>query len=259
MAGEPVIIGASGWRKLFDYPAGIEAGRRVRLLMGPASTISAAMSAVAAELACESIEPSVSVGSAVASLRVTYSTDAIATLSLGERRPPVFSIQPMLMGVDLRAHPALKSIQSVMPDIEKRINEGDVAGISSTYAANALALKFARLMIAGVNQYEAVGFNLAVTRYYTSPPTIADDYVTIGKVALWGDIRTDGKPIPGYVQEPKAHPISGSTPVPMEWRLVSVAPVIVRREVNVVQWQFAGLEAWAAWLYPGGSWEPGTL
>ena len=262
MAGEPTILGSggspTGWRMLFDYADGLNTARRVRLLMGPAKSLDAASTAVQAAYACESVEPSVSAGSAVATLRVVYNTTAVASLASGERRTPVYAITPQPIGVDLRAHVELSGIQRSMPKIEKYIEAGDIDGLKAEFGGNDLAMKFARLWVAGVNQFERAGFNLSVTRYYSTAPTLATDYAKINQVFAWASISTDGKAIPSSVDEPKYLLPSGAAQG-FEWRLVSVAPTIQKGEENVVTWQFFGLESWAKWLYRGGTWEPGAL
>lgn len=253
----PVILGteATGWRTLFDYATGTE-GDRVRVAMGPAKTVDTQRAALLAAYAVQSLDVSVSPGSAVATIRITYG--ASGTLPANERRWPVYSLYPSMVSVDLKAHPALATISAVMPVIDRMIAEGRIADISTAYAANALALKYARLVLAGVTSYEAPSHILAVTRYYTSAPSIATDYASINKVFAWGSISTDGKSVPATVPEPKYVDAAG-TAKSYEWRLISVAPVVQRGEVNTVQWQFQGFERWAKWLYSGGTWEPASL
>jgi hypothetical protein len=120
------------------------------------------------------------------------------------------------------------------------------------------ALYFAALWVAGVTSYEAPAFQLSVTRFYTNPPTISTDYATINKVFAWSAIRTDGKTIPSYVDEPR-YVTDAGVATPFEWRLISVAPVVTRGQENVVTWIFIGRDKWAKKLYTGGTWEPEAL
>ncbi len=262
MAGEPTILGTggspTGWRTLFDYADGLTPARRVRMMMGPASSIDAAMTAVRAALACETLDPSVSPGSAVASLRIVYNTALVSGLPAGERRYPIYELTPQMIGVKLQAHYQLTSIQKVMPKIEKYIAAGDIAGLKAEFAGNDLAIKYARLQIAGVETFEMAGFDLSVTRYYTNAPSLAADYAKINQVFAWSAITTDGQALPASLDEPKRLALTGAA-LGFEWRLVSVAPVIQRGEDNVVRWNFLGLESWAKWLYRGGTWEPDAL
>ena len=257
MSDAPVILGseATGWRTVFDYATGTD-GDRVRVTMGPAKTSDTQRAALLAAYAVKSLDVSVSPGSAVATIRITYG--ASGTLPANERRWPVYSLYPSMVSVDLKAHPQLATISAIMPLIDRIIATGDIASIATTYAGNVLALRYARMVLAGVTSYEAPSHILAVTRYYISAPSIATDYASINKVFAWGDISTDGKSIPAGVDEPKWVDAAG-TARSYEWRLISVAPVVQRGEVNTVQWQFQGLERWAKWLYSGGTWEPASL
>lgn len=252
----PVILGteATGWRTVFDYATGT-GGDRVRITMGPARTADTQRAALLAAYAVQTLDVSVSPGSAVATIRITYG--ASGTLPANERRWPVYSLYPSMVSVDLKAHPWLDDIAGDMPEIDKLIAAGDRDGISAAYAGNAHALAYARLVLAGVTSYEIPSHILAVTRYYTSTPSIASDYASINKVFSWAGIKTDGKSISG-LPEPKWVDTHGAARG-YEWRLVSVAPVVQRGEPNTVQWQFQGLERWCKWLYSGGTWEPASL
>lgn len=250
----PVILGASGWQTLFDY--GVSGGQRVRVTMGPATTIDTQVAALKAAYAVESFDVSVSPGSAAATVRITYG--ASGTLPAGERRWPVYSLYPAMVSVDLKAHPELDTIAADMPKIDDLVAKGEIDAIKTTYAANALALKYARLVLAGVTTYEAPSHILAVTRHYSSAPSIASDYAAINTVFAWDDIKTDGKSIPSSISEPKYVDAAG-TAHGYEWRLVFVAPVIQRGAENTVQWQFQAQERCAKWLYKGGTWEPESL
>jgi hypothetical protein len=261
MAGEPTIIGATSaitaWATVFDYPAGDSSGLRIRVRQGPATSLSTEIAALKAALDIETLDPSVSLGSALATIRTSYRT-AGGVLPLNERRSPVYATTPMMEVVDIRAHPKSQPIAAEIPTIERYIASGDIAGLKAAYAGNASALYFAALWVAGVTSYEAPAFQLSVTRFYTNPPTIAADYATINKVFAWSAIRTDNKTIPSYVDEPKYVTAAGVA-TPFEWRLISVAPVVTRGQENVVTWIFIGRDKWAKELYNGGTWEPQAL
>jgi hypothetical protein len=160
--------------------------------------------------------------------------------------------------VDLRAFPKYNAIAAEIPTIERYIMAGDVAGLKTAYAGNAIALEFAAFWVSGTVAFDAPSFQLSVTRYYLSPPTISADYASINRVFFWSDIKTDGKPIPSYVEQPMCIRATGD-PFIFSWRLVSVEPVIQRRAENVVSWTFIGREGWAAALYRGGTWYPTPL
>lgn len=258
MANEPKIIGTTGWRTLFDYSAGAGDSVRIRVRMGPASSIDGEIAALRAALDVESLDPSVSVGSAVGSIRCTYRSFPDGGFALSERRSPVYAITPLRESLDLRSHVKAQSIAEEIPTIERYIAAGDLSGLKAKYAGNANALAFAAFWVAGVSVYEACAFQLSVTRYYTSAPTISADYAAINTVFAWAAIRTDGKAIPSYVEEPKYLRDTGDA-IGFEWRLESVAPVIVKRAENVVSWTFLGRERWAKALYKGGTWEPTAL
>jgi len=258
MAHEPTTIGTPGWRTLFDYSTGAGDSVRIRVRQGPALTLDSEIAALRAVLDVESLDPSVSPGSAVASIRCAYRTIPDGGFALGERRSPVYALTPLLETVDLRAHPKVADLAADIPVIERYIAAGDISGLKTAYSGNANALAFAAFWVYGVTQYEACAFQLSVTRYYTSPPTISADYAAINSVFAWSAIRTDGKAIPSYVDEPKYLRDTGD-PIGFEWRLESVAPLIQRRAENIVNWTFIGRERWARALYKGGTWDPPAL
>jgi hypothetical protein len=264
MSNEATLIGditsnPTGWTTQFDHPAGTATTLRTRVLTGPARYLAQAIASLETSLDIESLDPSVASGSAIASIRCTYRTINEGTIPEGERRMPLYTISPIAAAIDLRAHPALAGIQGEMPKIERFVSSGDIAGLAAAYAANALALQFARLWIAGVTSYERCGFILSVTRYYARLPNLAADYIAINKVFAWANIRTNGRAVPNTVTEPKWVDAAGASRG-FEWRCTGISPVVQRGAAeNTVQWQFHGLEAWAAWLYSGGTWVPGNI
>lgn len=256
--GSPSTGSVAGWHTVFDYAEGTSDDRRVRVCMGPASSLDAQRATLIGELSIITLEPATSPGSAVATIRVTYNDKTGISIPVGETRYPVYSVYPTMACIDLKAHPQLSDLGGIMPAIDVLIASGEIDSISTEYAGNDLALKYARLMIAGVTSYEAPAFNLSVTRFYKSEPSLASDYASINKVFTWGTIKTDGKSIPSSVDEPQYVDAAGAAKA-ASWRLISVAPVVQRNETNTVQWQFLGLERWAKWLYHGGTWEPAAL
>lgn len=269
MANEPTIRGTSstgypaGWNQLFDYQSGATVGSRIRLIMGPVSTIDAAILYLKTALNVADIEPSVSAGSAVASIRCTYSTSTAITLVEGETRPPLFQITPLMETVDIRAHPKAQLAARYMPAIDRYLAAGDLDGLH-TYITGiggdtaTVAAYIARFLVAGVTHFEAAAISLTVTRYYDDPPTISSDYAAINKASTWAAISTDSKSIPSYVQEPKWIDYLG-TAKSFEWRLISVSPTIQRGSDNIVTWTYIGRQYWAKELYSGGTWEPEAL
>jgi hypothetical protein len=225
--------------------------------MGPYKTVDTQRDSLLEDLAVKTLDVSVSPGSAVATIRVTYDV-AEDDLPENERRWPIYSCYPNMACVDLKANPELSSIAAIMPIIDRLVASGNIDSIKTDYASNELALKYARCVLAGVTSYEIPAFTLAVTRFYSDTPSISTDYASINKVFTWDDIETDGKSIPGTVDEPKYINVAG-TAQGYEWRLISVAPVVQRGQVNTVQWQFLGVERWCKWLYNGGTWEPASL
>ena len=258
MANEPTIIGNAGWRTVFDYSAGSGDSSRIRVRQGPYITIDGEIAALRATLNVQSLDPSVSIGSAVASIRCTYRQIPDGGLPLSERRSPVYAITPIQKTMDLRGHPYVNPLGKDIPKIEKFIAAGEIEAMQLAYAGNARAIGFAQYWVAGVTSYEEASFQLVITRYYTSTPTISADYTAINTVFAWSAIRTDGKTIPSYVEEPKYVSETGAVSG-FEWRLVSVAPVIERNAENVVTWTYIGCYAWAKSLYKGGTWEPSSL
>ncbi len=258
----PTVLGAtyagyeSGWQVLFDHKAGFGT-KRVRIMQGPAKSLDAQIAVIQALYDCITLEPSVSPGSAVATLRITYGSSG-TTVPVGELRQPVYALTPMRISVDLKARPILGATASLLPQIDAAIARGDIAKVEELVDGNELATRYARLAIAGVTSYEMTGFVLSVTRYYADAPSISSDYAEIGQVFAWSSISTDGKSIPASVEEPKYLLPSGSA-TGYEWRLVGVAPVVAKDTENVVSWTYEGLQQWAKWLYKGGSWEPAAL
>jgi len=260
MANEPTILGsvASGWRTVFDYSTGAGDSIRIRVRMGPYVGLDAEIASLRNTLDIQTLDPSVSVGSAVATIRCTYKSIPDGGFELGERRSPTFAITPMQKVMDLRGHPYVQPIAANVPKIERYISQGDITGLKTEYSGDTASLAFAAYWVAGVTSYEEASFQLTITRYYTSAPTISADYAAINSVFAWSAIRTDGKAIPSYVDEPKYKTETGAT-ASFEWRLVSVAPVIERRVDNVVTWIYLGCYSWAKSLYKGGTWVPTAL
>jgi hypothetical protein len=258
MANEPTIIGSAGWRTVFDYSTGAGDSVRIRVRMGPYITLDGEIAALRAVLDVQTLDPSVTQGSAIATIRCTYKSIPSGGLDLGERRSPTFAITPVMRMMDLRAHPYAQVLAADIPKIERYIADGDIPSLKTKYVGNANALGFAAYWVAGVTSYEEASFQLTVTRYYTSSPSISADYSSINKVFTWANIKTDGKGIPGYVDEPKYVDETGAA-AGYEWRLVSVAPVIERNTENVVTWIYVGCYKWAKALYSGGTWEPTPL
>jgi PAT family beta-lactamase induction signal transducer AmpG len=95
---------------------------------------------------------------------------------------------------------------------------------------------------------------------------LADILTGLGAGALgetlttaWANIRTNGRAVPNTVTEPKWVDAAGASRG-FEWRCTGISPVVQRGAAeNTVHWQFHGLEAWAAWLYSGGTWVPGNI
>ncbi len=263
MANEPKIIGDSplataGWRIVHDYRMGTGTLQRVRHYAGPALSVDDMVAAIMAGLHVVSIEPSVTIGSAVATLRVVYVTIAMETSYADERRPPQYQINPRMVTEDIRGHVAYESGSVPRMEIEKLISSGDIEALKTLVAGNEAADRLARLLVAGYKATEHCAFDLVCTRYYKSAPNISADFTLINKVYTWADIRTHGKAIPASVPEPK-YVDHGGAARGFEWRLVGVAPVIQRNVENVVTWTFSGAEAWPKWLYSGGTWEPPAL
>lgn len=255
MAHEPIKVGTSSYQKLFDLPAG--AGTRVRTYQCATVDVDTLLSTFFDGLAVVDYEVSASPGSAIATVRITYEVIS-GSLVLGERRPPVYALTPQMVPVDLRAAPQFAGITKEIPIIEMMINSVRIGDIAAKYIGNADALKFARLLIAGITSYESPAFTLTVTRYYTTAPDLSTDYANINKVFTWATISTGGQTVPGSITEPKWVDPTGTAQA-FSWRLTSVAPVIQRGQLNTVQWQFFGCQKWAKWLYSGGQYEPGDL
>lgn len=261
----PNIIGgtgsglATGWQRLFDYRAGISDGSRVALYQGPAQSLDTVIASLADTLDATAIEPNVSPGSAVATLRVTYNAASVAEPK--ENRDPTVTITPLRVAVDLKGHQsaALQGHAALLPEIDAAVRAGDIDKVRSLVEGKEPAKMYARLVIAGVQSYEVFGQSLSITRYYSKTPTISSEaYANIGNVYTWATISAGGKSLPASVKEPK-YKIYGGTAKSYEWRLVGISPNIELRGASTVTWQWEGLQQWAQWLYPGGTWVPEAL
>lgn len=253
------IIGTP-WRQLFDYPTGHD-DERVRLYQGPANDLDAQVAAIKATLNWSSIDPSVSPGSAIASIRVTYDSPG-DPLEPDERRHPLFELQTAMHLVDLKALYVLDPIAAEMPKIDDLLAQGHIDKIIAGYTGNELALRYARLRLAGVDTWPSPGQTLTVTRFYRSPPTLTSDYAKINTVTTWDNLKTHNKSISSRLTEPKWVYPDGTptgTPTGYYWRLLDISPTLQRGQPNVVRWTFEGLPRYAKWLYPGGTWEPASL
>ncbi len=253
----PTVIG-TGWTTVFDYPFGPAGTRRRRMRMGPYKTIDAEVASLRSSLDVEELDVSVTPGSAIATVTVTYAGGDAQNLPAGERRWPQIAIRPGMAQIDLKAHPQIETLGTDRKKIEDLINQGNIEEIKSAYSGNALALRYARILVAGVTSYEAPTVDLYITRYYHTAPSLSSDYAAINKVYSWGNLKTDGKSVSASISEPKWVDHNG-TAKSYEWRLLSVSPQYQRGTDDVVQWIFQGLQRWAKWLYSGGSWEPPAL
>lgn len=263
MAHEPKIIGDSplsvpGWRIVHDYRQNVSAVHRVRTYVGPVLSVDAMTAAIIAELQVVSIEPSLNVGSAMATLRVVYVTTSVEISYPDERRNPQYQIIPRMESHDMRAHVAFESGTVPRLEIEKLISSGEIEGLKNLVAGNEAADRLARLLVAGERAYERVAFDLVCTRYYKTAPNVSADLLAINTVYAWADIKTHGKAIPNSVPQPKYVDHAGETHA-FEWRLVGVAPVIQKGVEDTISWTFSGKERWPKWLYTGGTWEPPAL
>ncbi|MCK9468137.1 MAG: hypothetical protein M0Q49_01860 [Porticoccaceae bacterium] len=262
----PTIIGSTGsgpeagWQRLFDYQAGIADGSRVALYQGPVQSLDTVIATLAGTFAdIAAIEPSVSPGSAVATLRITY--NAATEIASKEIRTPTVTITPLRVSVDLKGHQssALQGHAALLPEIDAAVRSGDIDKVKSLVESKPAAAMYAQLVVAGVQSYEAFGQSLSITRYYNKAPTLTSaDYANMGSVYLWSAIEAGGKSLPKSVAEPK-YKIYGDIVKSYEWRLVGISPSIELRGASTVTWQWEGLQQWAAWLYPGGSWTPEAL
>ena len=109
MANEPTIIGSAGWRTVFDYSTGAGDSVRIRVRMGPYITLDGEIAALRAALDVQTLDPSVSPGSAIATIRCTYKSIPSGGLDLGERRSPTFAITPPVpRPLPARPPPALR-------------------------------------------------------------------------------------------------------------------------------------------------------
>lgn len=248
------IIGTP-WQQLFDYPTGND-NERVRLYQGPANDLDAQVATIKATLNWSAIDPSVSPGSAIASIRVTYDSPG-DPLAPDERRHPLFELQTAMQVVDIKAHHFFKPVGSDMVKIDELILTAPDK-IATIYAGNDLAIKYARIRFAGVDTWQYPGQILTVTRFYRSPPDLSADYTKINEVVTWANVKTHGKAISNRITEPKwVHP--DGTSHSYEWRLLDISPSYQRSQPNVVRWTFEGLEYFAKWLHKGGTWEPASL
>jgi len=267
------VPGWNVWGRMPDFAT----KGTVLLMSGPKDSLNAVIAAVTSLNGFSSYDPSVSEGSAKASLRVLYD---VASISMnvppaGDRRFPTVSLTPSVVTADVCAHPYFKGIAPSIRVIERMLQLGKITPPSKLPTGespgdyllgqftdpNGKERKLAALLSAGVRQYEVFGLNLTVTRHYYPTSTInnAADFTALNKVFAWGNISCGGfKPSIAAAAEPKAVlPNESGTfmPTSLEWRCTGVGAVIQRQSESTVTWTFQGAEKWLALFYSGGSGE----
>jgi len=205
--------------------------------------------------AIESITPSYSTNSAVATLRIIYRAGGVLGPDNNEVAPPIYSTPSANVSVALEAHPYFQSIAPKIPGIKRVVASGDIDKIKTDYPdANSKERILAARLAAGVQSYEVSGCRLSVTRFYAPQfaPSLSADFSNNNKVFKWAEIKTGGKGLPPTLTEPKFVNEAGSA-LPYEWRQVSVSPTYQRSNQSVVTWEFFGIEKWDKGLYSGGT------
>lgn len=260
------LEGAGGWILCRKYHPQGDAQKNAAVYRGPARLVDQASAAILAEIPAARLQVSAAAGEAVATITATWSTASGASDTNKECAEPSYDVQPMAVAVDLSAHPTFAPVLSTCAAIDAAIRRGAWA------EAQALAdgsgdeherpQRFLGLRAAGVQSYEAIAYQLVVTRYWARtgdlPASIASEYAYVNRVFEWADIRTAGKPLPGGFPEPLITRYDGltETAASAAWRLQGIQPRQQRGGEVACTWTFLGLEKWAVALYRGGNWDP---
>ena len=255
LIGSPPTSRESGWWVVFDVPNDAQ-GRWCATWTGPTLKLPQAyFEAMDEYQAIESITPSYSTNSAVASLRIVYRAGGILGPENNEVAPPIYSTPSANITVALEAHPYFQSIANKIPEIKKLVASGDIAKIIANYpSASSKERILAARLVAGVQSYEISGCRLSVTRFFATQyaPNLSADFAKNNKVFAWDAIKTGGKSLPSTLTEPKFVNEAG-VEKPYEWRQMSVSPTYQRNLQSVVTWEFWGIEKWDKGLYSGGT------
>lgn len=257
---------AGGWILCRQYhPAG-DTQKNAAIYRGPARLVDAAAAAILAEIPAARLQVSAAAGEAVATITATWSTASGATDTNKECAEPSYSVSPLSFSVSLSAHPVFAGLSGTLAAIDAAIRRG--AWSEAEAIADAAAGQFERpqrylgLRAAGVDSYDAVGYQLAVTRYWARrddlPESIGTEYGNVNQVFAWSAIRTAGKAIPDGFPEPKITRFNGAvnTAVSASWRLDGINPRQQKGGEVACTWTFTGLERWSETLYLGGDWDP---
>ena len=246
----PAFTGATGWvlsRQYTSYASGTFTVTKV--WRGPYSTLSAAHTGVVA-MNPQTITPSASDGSAIASITATFSTDP----ENHEIRDPTYEIIPVREAIRIEQFPYWRAEHGPKEALEKAIRNGT----ASTIGQAELGVKVNELRtkrLDGIEAYERTIFCLRVTRFWDKDahyPDLTVDYAAVNTVVSWAGIKTLGAlVIPETITEPKMveRDAAGDWQlVSLQWRLAEVCPQY-QGKYATIQWVWDGAVEWDSALY----------
>jgi hypothetical protein len=265
-------ITGTAWRKVRTYTTWASSEQTVTdIYKGPYSQLSTAYSYLFNTVQARSITPSVSDGSAVASITLirgpstwTYGSSPLD----GEVKEPTFEVYPVTQTLDIRTMFLVSGASAEeIQKIDNAIRDGTIADLDVSGFFTATQ-KYRIWRMHGVEQFERTSFNLRVQRYFANitrtPLAFATDYDNVQKVFTWSAIRTLGQGLPSFVKEPKTtgrwngdqelH-TSNFSSASLSWKLSNLGVQYQGKWISLV-WDFQGAHAWGADFYDGGTWVP---
>jgi hypothetical protein len=265
-------ITGTAWRKVRTYTTWASSEQTITdIYKGPYSQLSTAYSYLFGTVKARSITPSVSDGSAVATITVVRGP-AIWTYGAvprdGEVREPTYEVYPVTQTLDIRT---MFLVSGASPEeiqkIDNAIRDGTIADLDVSGFFDA-SQKYRIWRMHGVDQFERTSFNLRVQRHFANityvPTSLSADYANVQTVFTWTEIRTLGDMLPSYVIEPKStgrwngHQetyTSAFSSASLSWKLVNLGVQHQGQWTSIV-WDFQGAHAWGADFYAAGTWVP---
>lgn len=269
MAGEIVFPSATGsgpiagWRLVSDSVVDETGYRRRAVYMGVRTSNDAAAAAVKAAYGQNLLEMAVDApdGSCVGRVTALYSTD-IGTSGSGNDdpvSPDTYQLEPIVIPVVLAAHPAFASVAGAVLAIDDALAHGqaDLAAASAVAGGDA-ARHYYALRLAGVTQWDAVGYIWRVTRHYSTRAStaavLAAAIASANTVVQWSGVEGYDKiPEPRYTYALANGGMGG--PASFEWRVGG--PQVTRTaDALDITYTYQGAWSWSSYLYSGGSWAP---
>jgi hypothetical protein len=265
-------ISGTAWKKVRSYTTWASSEQTITdVYKGPYSQLSTAYTYLYTNVRARSITPSVSDGSAVASITVIRgpTTWTFGTSPLdGEVKEPTFEVYPVTQTLDIRT---MFLVSGASPNeiqkVDNAIRDGTIADLDVSDFFEATQ-KYRIWRMHGVEQFERTSFNLRVQRYFSNitrmPAAFATDYDNVQKVFTWSDIKTLGEALPAYVKEPKSTGrwngdqeiyTSDFSSASLSWKLSNLGVQYQGSLISLV-WDFQGAHSWGSDFYSGGTWVP---